>query len=111
MLVIETAAMEIVKRVPFERESELAQIARYSPDGQVPLITGMRSDTATSIDASFATQTTLAVERQPMDGAFDEDRLLIACQGDGTVHVIDLVARRVVHQFAAGVGCETLAFF
>jgi len=111
VFVIETATLEIVKRLPLDRVPEPAQIVRYSPDGLLLLVTSMRSDTATLIDASFDHQTTLAVGRQPMDGAFREDKLFVACQGDGTIHVIDLEARRVSQQFAAGVGCETLAFF
>ena len=90
---------------------EPAQIARYSPDGQILLVTSLRSATATVMDASFGHQTTLTVGQQPMDGAFRGNSLFVACQGDGTVHVIDLVTRQVSRRFAAGVGCETLAFF
>ena len=111
LFVIETATLEIVKRLPLEGVPEPGQIARYSPDGLLLLVTSMRSNTATLIDASFGRQTTVAVGRQPMDGAFSEDQLLIACQGDGTIHIIDLVTRQVSRQFAAGVGCETVAFF
>jgi hypothetical protein len=64
---------------------EPAQIARYSPDGQTLLITSLRSGTATLIDRSFTRQTTLAVGKQPMDGAFRDGILLVACQGDGSV--------------------------
>jgi hypothetical protein len=46
-----------------------------------------------------------------MDAAFHGGSLFVACQGDGSVHVIDLVSRTVSRRFAAGVGCETLAFF
>jgi hypothetical protein len=48
---------------------------------------------------------------QPMDAAFHQGALFVACQGDGSVHVIDLATRRAAHRFDAGVGCETLAFF
>jgi WD40 repeat protein len=111
LFVIETATLDIVKQVELDRVSEPAQIARYSPEGQILLVTSLRSDTATLIDASFSRQTTLTMGRQPMDGAFREDRLFVACQGDGTIHVIDLVAQQVSQRFAAGIGCETLAFF
>ncbi len=63
------------------------------------------------MDATFRRQTTLAVGLQPMDAASHEGRLFVACQGDGSIHVIDLATRRVTHRFDAGVGCETLAFF
>jgi hypothetical protein len=46
-----------------------------------------------------------------MDAAFHEGLLFVACQGDGSVHVIDLATLRVVQRFDASVGCETLAFF
>jgi len=46
-----------------------------------------------------------------MDMAFHGDQLFVACQGDGSVHVIDLLARRWKHSFRAGTGCESLAFF
>ena len=111
LFVIETATLEIVKRVPLDRVPEPAQIARYSPDGMLLLVTSLRSHTATLIAASFGHQTTLAVGKQPMDAAFYEDKLFVACQGDGSIHIIDLGARQVSQQFAAGVGCETLAFF
>jgi hypothetical protein len=43
--------------------------------------------------------------------AFRGDELFVACQGDGSVHVIDIQARRPKGSFAAGVGCESLGFF
>jgi DNA-binding beta-propeller fold protein YncE len=111
LFLIETASFAIVRTVRLEGVPEPAQIARYSPDGQTLLVTSLRSATATLIDAEFRQQTTLAVGRQPMDGAFRGDALFVACQGDGSVHVIDLARRQVSHRFEAGVGCETLAFF
>jgi hypothetical protein len=35
----------------------------------------------------------------------------VACQGDGSVHVIDIPNRRWKHSFHAGTGCESLGFF
>src|SRR5216684_2328213 len=111
LLLIDTSSFAIIRTVPLDGVPEPAQIARYSPDGQILLVTSLRSATATVMDASFGHQTTLTVGQQPMDGAFRGSSLFVACQGDGTVHVIDLVTRQVSHRFAAGVGCETLAFF
>ena len=37
--------------------------------------------------------------------------LFVACQGDGSVHVIDIPNRRWKHSFHAGTGCESLGFF
>jgi hypothetical protein len=111
LFLIDTASLAVVKTVPLARVPEPAQIARYSPDGKILLVTSLRSATATLIDAAFSRQTTLVVGQQPMDGAFRGNELFVACQGDGSVHVIDLLTQRVSHRFAAGVGCETLAFF
>jgi hypothetical protein len=52
-----------------------------------------------------------AVGSQPMDMAFHGDELFVPCQGDGSVHVIDIPNRRHKHSFAAGTGCESLGFF
>jgi hypothetical protein len=46
-----------------------------------------------------------------MDMAFRGDELFVACQGDGSVHIVDIPARRVKHSFHAGTGCESLGFF
>jgi hypothetical protein len=46
-----------------------------------------------------------------MDMAFRGDDLFVACQGDGSIHVIDIPGRRAKHSFRAGAGCECLGFF
>ena len=53
----------------------------------------------------------LKVGHQPMDMAFHGDELFVACQGDGSVHVIDIPNRRWKQSFRAGTGCESLGFF
>jgi DNA-binding beta-propeller fold protein YncE len=111
LVVIDTASFAVVRTVPLDGVPEPAQIARYSPDGEILLVTSLRSATATLMDPTFGDQITLAVGQQPMDGAFHEGSLFVACQGDGSIHVIDLATRRVSRRFEAGVGCETLAFF
>jgi DNA-binding beta-propeller fold protein YncE len=111
LFLIDTATFDHVKTLPLSGVPEPAQIARYSPDGKVLLVTSLRSATATLLDAGFSRQMTVAVGKQPMDAAFHNGRLFIACQGDGSVHVIDLAAGEVACHFAAGVGCESLAFF
>lgn len=111
LFLIDTASLALVKTIMLEGVPEPAQIARYSPDGKILLVTSLRSATATLIDAGFSRQTTVAVGQQPMDGAFRGDLLFVACQGDGSVHVIDVIRQTVSHRFAAGVGCETLDFF
>ena len=47
-----------------------------------------------------------------MDMAFRGDELFVACQGDGSVHVIDIAgSRRAKSSFKAGTGCEVAGFF
>jgi len=111
LFLIDTTSFAVVKTLRLEGVGEPGQIARYSPDGETLLVTSMRGATATLIDRSFTRQTTLKVGQQPMDAAFHNGALYVGCQGDGSIHVIDLASRAVATSFAAGVGCETLAFF
>jgi DNA-binding beta-propeller fold protein YncE len=108
---IDADGLGLVRTVPLEDVPQPAQIARFSPAGLVLLVTSVRGGTATLIDWPSGRQTTLKVGRQPMDAAFLGRQVFVACQGDGSIHVIDLDERRVTHVFAAGVGCETLGFF
>jgi YVTN family beta-propeller protein len=88
-----------------------AQIARYAPDWSLLGVTSLSSNTVSLIDPAFREQTTITVGSQPMDMAFHGGELFVACQGDGSVHVIDIPNRRHKHSFAAGTGCESLGFF
>jgi hypothetical protein len=63
------------------------------------------------IDPSFREQTAIKVGSQPMDMAFRGDELFVACQGDGSMHVIDIPNRRHKTSFKAGTGCESVGFF
>jgi DNA-binding beta-propeller fold protein YncE len=100
-----------VRNLPLEGVAKAAQIARYSEDFGVLGVTSLSSNTVSLIDPSFSRQTAIEVGSQPMDMAFRGDELFVACQGDGSVHVIDLPARKWKHSFRAGTGCESLAFF
>ncbi len=111
LYVLDTATLEMTRTIAIEQVPEPAQIARYSPDGSILLITSVRSATATLFDPSLSRQTTVAVGKQPMDATFFQGSVFVACQGDGTIHAIDLASQKVTHHFAAGVGCETLDFF
>ncbi len=110
LFLIDTATAQ-VRDLPLEGVPKAAQIARYSDDFSVLGVTSLNSNTISLIDPSFATQTAIKVGNQPMDMAFRGDELFVACQGDGSVHVIDLPARKWKHSFGAGTGCESLAFF
>ena len=111
LFLIDTASERVVQTIRLDGVPEAAQIARYSPDNSLLCVTSLRSDTVSLIDPSFGWQAPIKVGRQPMDMAFRGDELFVACQGDGSVHVIDIPARRAKHSFGAGTGCESLGFF
>ena len=104
-------ARDDIRTLRLEGVPKAAQIARYREDNSVLAVTSLNSGTVSLIDPSFAHQTAIGVGSQPMDMAFRGDELFVACQGDGSVHVIDVPARRWKSSFAAGKGCESLGFF
>ena len=111
LFLIDTESERVVDTVRLEGVAEAAQIARYSPDNSVIGVTSLKSNTVSLIDPSFRRQTAIKIGSQPMDMAFRGDELFVACQGDGSVHVVDIPAQRVKHSFHAGTGCESLGFF
>jgi DNA-binding beta-propeller fold protein YncE len=100
-----------IRTVLLEGVPKAAQIARYRDDFSLLAITSLNSNMVSLIDPTFSRQTAIKVGSQPMDMAFRGEELFVACQGDGSVHVIDLAARRWKHSFSAGTGCESLGFF
>jgi YVTN family beta-propeller protein len=111
LILIDAQAGRVREEVVLEGVPKPAQIARYAPDNSLLGVTSLNSDTVSLIDPSFRRQTAIKVGSQPMDMAFHGDALFVACQGDGSVHVIDIPARRVKTRFSAGTGCESLGFF
>jgi YVTN family beta-propeller protein len=111
LFLIDAETGHIREEVQLEGVPKAAQIARYAPDNSIIGVTSLTSDTVTLIDPTFREQTTIKVGRQPMDMAFHGDELFIACQDDGSVHILDVPNKRHKRSFSAGVGCETLAFF
>jgi DNA-binding beta-propeller fold protein YncE len=111
LFLIDTASEQVAHTVRLEGVDEAAQIARYSDDFGLIGVTSLKSGTVSLIDPSFRRQTAIKVGEQPMDMAFHGDELFVACQGDGSVHVIDVPARRHKASFQAGKGCESLGFF
>jgi DNA-binding beta-propeller fold protein YncE len=111
LFLIDVASEQVIRTIPLEGVPKPAQIARYSPDFSLLVVTGVHSGTATLIDPAFRTQTTIKVGDQAMDMAFRDDELFVACQGDGSVHVIDIPDRKHKLSFQAGTGCESLGFF
>jgi len=111
LFLIDAEAGRVRDEVRLEGVPKAAQIARYAPDNNLIGVTSLNSNTVSLIDPSFRQQTAIKVGSQPMDMAFRGDELFVACQGDGSVHVIDILARRAKHSFQAGTGCESLGFF
>jgi YVTN family beta-propeller protein len=111
LFLIDTKSEHVRAEVRLKDVPKAAQIARYAPDWSLLAVTSLNSNTVSLIDPSFREQTTIAVGSQPMDMAFHRDELFVPCQGDGSVHVIDIPNRRHKHTFAAGTGCESLGFF
>ena len=111
LFLIDTKMQSVKETVRLKDVAKPAQIARYSPDWRVLAVTSLNSDTVSLIDPSFREQTAIKVGSQPMDMAFIGDELFVPCQGDGSVHVIDIPNRRHKTQFQAGKGCESVGFF
>jgi DNA-binding beta-propeller fold protein YncE len=111
LILIDAGAGQVRDEIVLADVPQAAQIARYAPDWSLLAVTSLNSDTVSLIDPAFAGQTAIKVGRQPMDMAFHGDELFVACQGDGSVHVIDIPGRRHKTSFAAGTGCESIGFF
>jgi DNA-binding beta-propeller fold protein YncE len=111
IFLIDTASGAVRQELRLDGVAKPAQIARYAPDHSLLGITSLNSDTVSLIDASFQEQTAIKIGSQPMDMAFAADELFVACQGDGSIHVIDIPQRRWKRSFRAGTGCESLAFY
>jgi YVTN family beta-propeller protein len=104
-------ASEKIRTVLLEGVPKAAQIARYAPDFSLLAVSSLNSNMVSLIDPAFTHQAAVAVGSQPMDMAFRGDELFVACQGDGSVHVIDIPSAKWKASFAAGTGCESLSFF
>jgi YVTN family beta-propeller protein len=111
LFLIDAEASRVRDEVLLKDVPKAAQIARYAPDNSLIGVTSLNSDTVSLVDPSFRRQTAIKVGSQPMDMAFRGDELFVACQGDGSVHVIDIPKRRAKASFRAGTGCESLGFF
>ena len=94
LFLIDTQSGLVASEVRLADVPRPAQISRYAPDRSLLAVTSSRSDTVSLLYPGFGEQTTITVGSQPMDMAFHGDELFVACQGDGSVHVIDLPNRR-----------------
>jgi DNA-binding beta-propeller fold protein YncE len=111
LILIDTDTAQVRTEVALKDVPKAAQIARYAPDNSLIGVTSLNSDTVSLVYPDFRQQTAIKVGNQPMDMAFHGDDLFVPCQGDGSVHVIDIPNRRHKTSFAAGKGCESIAFF
>ena len=111
LFMIDPAQGKVARTVPLEGVPKAAQIARYSPDGKLLVVSSLNSDMVSLIDVDSGRQTAVGVGRQPMDFAFRGDEIFVGCQGDGSMHIIDVPNRRHKQSFKAGAGCESVGFF
>jgi YVTN family beta-propeller protein len=111
LFLIDTEAGRVREELVLKDVPKPAQIARYAPDNSLLAVTSLNSDTVSLIDPSFREQTAIKVGSQPMDMAFRDGELFVACQGDGSVHIIDIPNKSAKGSFSAGKGCESLGFF
>jgi YVTN family beta-propeller protein len=111
LFLIDAEAGRVREEVRLEGVPKAAQIARYAPDNSLLAVTSLNSNTVSLIDPAFRQQTAIAIGSQPMDMAFHGEELFVACQGDGSVHIVDIPNRRWKAKFQAGTGCESLGFF
>jgi YVTN family beta-propeller protein len=111
LFLIDTASGQVREEIVLKDVPKAAQIARFAPDHSVLAITSLNSDTVSLIDPSFKEQTAIKVGSQPMDMTFRGDELFVACQGDGSVHIVDIPGKHHKSSFQAGTGCESLGFF
>jgi DNA-binding beta-propeller fold protein YncE len=109
---IETAAGRVTRTVPLEGVPKAAQIARFSPDGKLLVLSSLNSNMVSVMNADrFDSQSAIRVGSEPMDFAFRGNELFVACQGDGTLHIIDVPRRCNIGHVSAGSGCESIGFF
>lgn len=111
LFLIDTKSERVRETIQLKDVPKPAQIARYNSDWSVLGVTSLNSDTVSLIAPSFREQTAIKVGSQPMDMVYRGGELFVACQGDGSVHVIDIPGRRWKQSFKAGTGCESLGFF
>jgi DNA-binding beta-propeller fold protein YncE len=111
LILIDTDAGTVRAEVMLKDVPKAAQIARYAPDNSLIGVTSLNSDTVSLVSPDFREQAAIKVGNQPMDMAFHGDELFVPCQGDGSVHVIDIPNKRHKTSFAAGKGCESIGFF
>jgi DNA-binding beta-propeller fold protein YncE len=110
VFLIDTAS-EKIATLPLQGVPKAAQIVRYSPDGKLLVVSSLNSNMLSLIEVASGQQAAIPVGNQPMDFAFRGDEIFVGCQGDGSMHVIDVPNRRHKTSFPCGTGCESVGFF
>ncbi len=108
---IDTGAEKVTTTTRLEGADKPAQIVRYSPDDKLIVVSNLNSNLLHIIDKASGKQSAIPLGQQPMDFAFRNGEIVIGCQGDGSMHVIDIANRSVKKSFKAGTGCESVGFF
>src|SRR6185437_7612767 len=111
LFMIDTVQGKVARTAPLEGVPKAAQIARYSPDGKLLVVSSLNSDMVSLIDVASGKQAAIGVGSQPMDFAFRDDEIFVGCQGDGSMHIIDVPNRQHKQSFKAGAGCESVGSF
>jgi DNA-binding beta-propeller fold protein YncE len=111
LFLLDTQSGTVREPLLLEGVEKPAQIARYSPDWTTLAVTSLNSDTVSLMSHSFEEQKAIRIGSQPMDMVYRGDELFVACQGDGSVHVVDIPSRTWKTSFQAGTGCESLGFY
>jgi len=114
LIVIDPAKDEVIDRVTIKDSTRAAYKLKYTLDGSKVLTMSLNGN-VNLLDAKdfHSEQKVLTVGKDPMGFAFSPDGklALVANHGDGSVSVIDLKEWKVVNNFHAGTGIETLAYY
>lgn len=113
LLLVDVRTRALMRLVPLTGHKKGSQVARFSENGKHLVVIGDHEPVVTLLDPQAQQQHTIVVGNKSMDAAFSPDgnTLLVANEADGTISVIDLMQMAVVTTVAAGVGCETLAYY
>ena len=111
LFLIDTGTETVREKLPLKGIEKPSQIARYNDDWSMLAVTSLNSDKVSLIAPSFREQTAITVGSQPMDMVYRGDELFVACQGDGSVHVIDIRSKQWKHSFQCGTGSESLGYY
>ena len=115
MMVVDPATDTVIDKVTLKDNTRAAYKVKYTLDGAKILTMTLGGAFVNLVDANnlHGDQKVLTVGKDPMGFAFSPDGklALVANHGDGTVSVIDLKEWKVINNFHAGTGIETLAYY